>query len=117
MAHAGLITWLRTAILVMRFRNSKRIGHALSILPDTLNFKWSAIIDADEYIMMDFDKFGSFSEYLNWQEEVPSDAIALNWIFFRRQWSKNMVQRSHDPTIDFQSASRGSQYQDGIENK
>ncbi len=105
MANAGLITWLENSDLGDALAQYKAYGHALSILPDTLNYKWTAIIDADEFIMMDFDKFGSVSEYLNWNELTSADAIALNWIFFgtngNKMWLNDLTIRRFRATEQF----------------
>lgn len=81
LARCGVIKWIRNEGCKSR-PQFKAYGHAFSVEPYTLDFRWAAVIDADEFIMLDFDKFDSFSKYLEWQDESSVDAIALNWMFF-----------------------------------
>jgi glycosyl transferase family 2 len=60
----------------------KALGHALSMLPEVLNYRWCAIIDSDEMIGIDKNLFPSVKDYIAWQELQPVDAIALNWLTF-----------------------------------
>lgn len=59
---------------------AKSYGHALSVLPDVLDFRWVLIIDLDEFFTFDPDRFASIQDYLAWQEVFTVQAIALNWI-------------------------------------
>jgi hypothetical protein len=61
---------------------SKAYGHALSVLPEILDYRWCAIIDSDEYIGIDRAQYGSFKSYLEWQELRHLDVIFLNWAVF-----------------------------------
>jgi hypothetical protein len=60
----------------------KAYGHALSLMPEVLDYRWCAIIDPDEMIGFDRNLFGSLKDYIAWQELQPVDAIALNWLVF-----------------------------------
>ncbi|MDI4640429.1 glycosyltransferase family 2 protein [Rhodoblastus acidophilus] len=97
LAHAGLITWLENSEHGATPPQFKAYGHALSVLPQILNYRWAAIIDADEFIMLDFDAYKSLGAYLAWQEEVAPDAIALNWNFFgangQQTWADELTVR------------------------
>jgi hypothetical protein len=57
----------------------KAYSHALSLVPDLLDYRWCAIIDGDEYIGFDKSRFQSLNDYIAWQERQAVDAIALNW--------------------------------------
>ena len=61
---------------------SKAYGHALSLLPDILDYRWCAVIDSDEYIGIDRHLFGSLRKYVEWQELKHVDVIFLNWVMF-----------------------------------
>lgn len=109
LANAGVITWLENSDHVSAVPQHKAYGHALSVLPDILDYRWAAIIDADEFIMLNFDKYEKFSDFLEWQEEAPVDAIALNWIFFgangRKAWTNDLTTRrftSREPRVSRQ---------------
>ena len=61
---------------------NKAYSHALSVLPDILDFEWAAFIDIDEFIYIDQDVFSDLSDFLNWHSTRDTDAIALNWVYF-----------------------------------
>ena len=58
----------------------KAYAHALLLLPQILDYRWTAVIDADEYIGYDTTMFADFGEFVAWQETQPVDAIALCWL-------------------------------------
>ncbi len=58
----------------------KAYAHALLLLPQILDYRWTAVIDADEYIGFDTTMFADFGEFIAWQETQPVDAIALCWL-------------------------------------
>jgi hypothetical protein len=60
----------------------KMHAHALNLLPQILDYRWAAIIDADEFIAYDAARFSGFDDYLAWQETQPVDAVALCWRMF-----------------------------------
>jgi hypothetical protein len=60
----------------------KAYAHALTLLPQVLDYRWAAIIDLDEYIGVDSRMFGGIQDFLDWQETQPVDAIALCWLMF-----------------------------------
>ena len=60
----------------------KAYGHALSMNPELLDYRWCGIIDSDELIGFEQGSFGSLKRYISWQESQPVDAIALNWLIF-----------------------------------
>jgi hypothetical protein len=60
----------------------KMHGHALSLLPQVLAYRWMALIDADEFIGFDPRRFRDIEDFLAWHETQPVDAIALCWQVF-----------------------------------
>ena len=60
----------------------KAHAHALSLLPQVLDYRWAALIDLDEYIGLDPRMFGGIDDYLAWQETQAVDAVALCWLMF-----------------------------------
>jgi hypothetical protein len=57
-------------------------AHALSLLPNILDYRWAAIIDADEFIGFDKRRYRDFTDVLAWHETQPIDALALCWVMF-----------------------------------
>ena len=82
LAASGEITWIKSEIGAGVPAQNKAYGHALSMLPDTLDFEWTVLIDLDEFICLDSARFDSIHAYLRWQSGKPTDAIALNWLMF-----------------------------------
>jgi hypothetical protein len=60
----------------------KAYGHALSVRPEVLDYSWAAIVDLDEFIMLDENYFSKLPEFLHWQNSGHADAVALNWFLF-----------------------------------
>ena len=81
LAEAGIITWIDNEMSPGVRSQYKAYGHAFGVLPEVLDFEWSLVVDADEFFVVNPDRFGSVAEYLSWQERREVDAIALNWRF------------------------------------
>jgi hypothetical protein len=60
----------------------KAYAHALTMLPQILDYRWAAVLDIDEYFAFDTSLYGGVEEYLAWQETQPVDAVALCWLMF-----------------------------------
>jgi hypothetical protein len=82
LAQAGVITWINSDLAAGRAAQPKAYGHALGMLPNILDYRWTLIIDLDEFLVLDAARFASVGEYIDWQEVRPVDAIALNWLVY-----------------------------------
>jgi hypothetical protein len=82
LAKARVITWISSEVKTGGSAQPKAYGHALSMLPDILDFRWTLIIDLDEFFVFDSTRFSSISHFVEWQEARPVDAIAFNWLVF-----------------------------------
>ncbi len=82
LAAKGEIKWINNHIAPTSFPQEKAYSHAFSILPDILNFKWTLVIDLDEFFVIDRSRFGNVQSYLDWQETRPVDAIGVNWLMY-----------------------------------
>ena len=60
----------------------KAYSHALTLLPQILDYSWTAVIDLDEFFGYDSNVFGGVDDYLGWQMTQPVDAVALCWLVF-----------------------------------
>ena len=91
LAQAGEITWIENKLEIGRGAQPKAYGHAFSVLPGVLDYRWSLVIDLDEFFGFDTARFRSLPDYIDWQETQPVDAVALNWLVFgssaRASWS------------------------------
>jgi hypothetical protein len=98
LADAGEITLIESTLSTSGVAPvMKAYGHALSMLPDILDYRWCAIIDSDEMIGIDRSLFESIQAYIEWQELRSVDAIALNWLVFgssgRLRWHDAPLRR------------------------
>jgi hypothetical protein len=82
LASNGVITWFNNVGGHAQIPQHKAYGHALGILPHTLNYEWALILDLDEFWMCDTTRFPTVSDYLAWQETQDVQAITFNWCMF-----------------------------------
>jgi glycosyl transferase family 2 len=80
LARSGIIVWLKNEVQPGVAAQAKAYGHALSVLPDPLDYRWALIIDLDEFFVFEPTLFRSLREYIAWQETRPVDAMAFNWL-------------------------------------
>ena len=80
LAGHGVITLVENARAPILSPQHKAYSHALMLLPQILDFRWTALIDADEYIGFDTGMFRSIIDFISWHETQPADAIALCWL-------------------------------------
>lgn len=76
---AGVVTWVQSSVGVGRRAQFKAFGHALRVMPDTLDYEWSLLIDLDEFFSPN-PIFGTVDRFLAWHECRTVDAIGINWL-------------------------------------
>ncbi|MCG4252943.1 glycosyltransferase family 2 protein [Acetobacter senegalensis] len=81
LSQEGLITWINNEVKPGIKVQQKAYGHALNILPNILDYKWTILIDMDEFVIPNPEKFNNIRQYFEWQSQFNCDAIALNWKF------------------------------------
>jgi hypothetical protein len=79
LADAGIISWFRNQVQPDTLPQHRAYGHALSVMPDILDYRWTMIVDIDEFAAFDTRTFHSMPDYILWQEQRRADAIALSW--------------------------------------
>jgi hypothetical protein len=82
LAASGVITLVHNQAGLHTAPRSKMHAHALTLLPDILDFRWAALLDADEFIAFDTRRFTGIEDALAWHETQPVDAIALCGLSF-----------------------------------
>jgi hypothetical protein len=82
LAGHGLITLIHNQVGTHCGPQYKMHAHALTLLPHILDYRWAALIDADEFIGFDKRRFRDFTDVLAWHETQPIDALALCWLMF-----------------------------------
>ena len=81
LAEAQVLTWLDNRVRPGVAPQLKAYGHAFGLLPDVLDFRWALVLDVDEFMVVDPDRFATIPDYLRWQQRRDVDAVALNWLF------------------------------------
>jgi hypothetical protein len=79
LARHGVITLVRNQRTADIGPQLKGYAHALTMLPQTLDFRWTALLDLDEYLCFDAKLFTDVTDYIGLQECQRVDAIALSW--------------------------------------
>lgn len=106
---AGEITWIHNLVADGGLAQMKAYGHAFSILPDILDYRWCLTIDLDEFFVVNPERFSSVRDFIDWQEREETDAIALNWVIVgpdgNKRWDDAPVTRRFhhqvgDPPVD-----------------
>ena len=82
LADAGEISWVRNELGPASRPQWKAYGHAFKMLPDLTDYRWTLVIDLDEYFVCQPDMFSSVAEFVGWHEHQAVDAIALRWLNF-----------------------------------
>ncbi|QQX92803.1 glycosyltransferase family 2 protein (plasmid) [Gluconobacter sphaericus] len=54
-------------------------NHCLNFVPSIIKSSWVLVIDTDEFICFDHDKFQDITDYINWATIKKYDSISLNW--------------------------------------
>ena len=82
LADQGEITWVRNELSPTARAQWKAYGHAFKALPDLVDYRWTMVLDLDEYVGFDPKMFGSIADVIGWHEYQHVDAIALRWLIF-----------------------------------
>ena len=79
LAGAGVITYLPNDVPPGMSGQDRALSHALLELPEILDYRWTAIIDVDEFIVVDPAQVDSLPALLALHASRGADAVALNW--------------------------------------
>jgi hypothetical protein len=82
LARHGVITLVRNERGAATGVQEKAYAHALTCLPQILDFRWTAILDLDEYFAFDAEMFDGVADVIALQEAQAVDAVALSWLLF-----------------------------------
>ena len=82
LAEHDVITWIQSETGPGRSAQPKAYGHAFGLLPEILDYRWTLVIDLDEFLGLETGRFGSATEFLDWQETQRVDTVALDWLVF-----------------------------------
>jgi tetratricopeptide (TPR) repeat protein len=95
LSEAGAIHWLESIMGDEAAPQYKHYNHALNVLPQILDYQWSIFLDIDEFFVADPHRFVGLTDYIDWQERQPVDAIGFNWVWISStgsdRWSPDFV--------------------------
>ena len=74
------ITWVQNELAPADRAQWKAYGHAFKALPDLLDFRWTMVLDMDEYVGFRTDLFDSVTDMIGWHEFQTIDALAMRWL-------------------------------------
>jgi hypothetical protein len=91
----GAINWLESIVEGNTAPQFKAYSHALNVLPHVLDYRWALVLDLDEFLVINPDRFDGLPDYVSWQEQQPVDAIGFNWVWMsssgQNKWSPDFV--------------------------
>jgi hypothetical protein len=82
LSEAGVIYYLKNVVKPGTSPQYKAYKHALSVLPDVLDYRWALMIDLDEFLVLDANRFKTIGEFLAPFNDNHVDAICFNWALF-----------------------------------
>lgn len=115
LAEAGEIIWYNNAMDPTVNAQRKAYAHALTVMPEILEYEWCAIIDIDEFICINGDMFSGLGDFLGWHTRRGAEAIALNWVYFEtsgaRRWqdapiTRRLTTRKQEPNAHIKTIVR-----------
>jgi len=80
LSDAGALCWISSTVGPGGNAQRKAYGHAFGLNPAVLDYRWSLVIDLDEYLAFNSDLFRSATDLVNWYEAKGAEAVALNWV-------------------------------------
>ena len=121
LADHGEITWVRNELAPEDRAQWKAYGHAFKVLPDILDYRWTMVLDLDEYFGLAPDRFANVADFLGWQEYQQTDAVALRWqvfvadeldVWHDKPSTKRFLNREAEPSPLFKSVVRSALFWD-----
>ena len=82
LAELGLITWISNKISPGVDLQTRGYTHCLTYLEQPLDFKWTILIDLDEFIVFDPDRHASLTDFLRLRASQGAEAVSMNWSMY-----------------------------------
>jgi hypothetical protein len=80
LAQQGFVTWVDNKLAPGANPQFRAYKHCLSHLLQPLDFKWTILIDLDEFITLNPDRYASLGEFLSEHEQRGADAVSMHWV-------------------------------------
>ena len=92
LADEGLITWIKCENGADVSARWKANTHFLSCLPQSLDYRWSLIIDIEEFVVLNLERYQSLADFARQREEQGATVVALSRLIFipggQASWSR-----------------------------
>ena len=82
LAELGLITWISNSINKGVDLQTRAYTHCLTHLRQPLDFRWTILIDLDEFIVLNPDRHASLPDFLRLQASRGAEAVSMNWSMY-----------------------------------
>ena len=82
LADAGEITWIDNRFAPKVDGQHKAYSHCLSFMPQVLDYRWTLIVDLDEFVILDTRRYRTLTELLAERESEGATAVAFSWRMF-----------------------------------
>ncbi len=82
LADAGEITWIDNRFAPKVDGQHKAYSHCLSFMPDVLDYRWTLVVDLDEFVVLDTARYRTLPELLAERESEGANAVAFSWRMF-----------------------------------
>lgn len=82
LADAGEITWIENSFDRKIDGQVKAYAHHLSFSPYALDYRWTLVVDLDEFIVLDLDRYADLPTFLAAREAGGATAVAMSWMMF-----------------------------------
>ncbi len=82
LADEGLITWIKCENGADVSAHLKANAHFLSCLPQSLDYRWSLIIDIEEFVILNLERYRSLADFARQREEQGATVVALSRLIF-----------------------------------
>ena len=80
LSNEGIITWINTNPGSPTRIQRKAYAAALSLVPQILDYKWTLVIDLDEYFAIDPNLYTNVRPFFDLQEARGADSVAFSWV-------------------------------------
>ncbi len=82
LAEAGEITWISNSFAPRVDGQLKAYSHCLSFAPHILDYRWTLIVDLDEFMVIDTEQYRSLPDLLDRRESGGATVVAFSWLMF-----------------------------------
>ncbi len=100
LSELGYVTWVSNKVSRGVDLQTRAYAHCLTYLRKPLDFRWTILIDLDEFITLNPDRYGNLHDLLDLQASRGAEAVSMNWVMYtpgrHARWDpRPMMERFH----------------------